>query len=80
MTVSLSTELANAALGAFVAAIGAFTGALTTTTASNAKALSAAGIAAGITGLTFFGNSLRNWLSQRSGDETQTPQTPPLGG
>ena len=58
--------MAYAALGAFVAGVGAFTGALTVATSSDVKAIEEAGIAAGITALTFFGNSLRNWLQQKN--------------
>lgn len=65
-SVSLPTELAYAGLGAFISGVGSFTGALTVTTASDTKALASAGIAAGITALTFFGNSLRNWLAARA--------------
>ncbi len=75
--VSLPTELAQAGLGAFVAAVGSFTGALTAVTASDTKALQAAGIAAGITALTFFGNSLRNWLAARGEIVPIDPHTLP---
>lgn len=74
-TVSLPTELAYAGLGAFVAGVGSFTGALTVTTASDTKALASAGIAAGITALTFFGNSLRNWLASKPGQVVANPNS-----
>ena len=65
-TISLTTELATASLSAFITALGTFTASLTVATASDVKALSAAGIASGIVALTTFGNSLKNWLAQNN--------------
>lgn len=66
LRISLTTELASAALGAFIAGMGTFTAALTVVTASDVKALETGAIGAGFAALTYFGNSLKNWFQQRN--------------
>jgi hypothetical protein len=62
--ISIGKELVNAIVGAMTTGISALTGTLTVANFSDTKALSAAGVSAGVAALAFFGNSLRNWLNQ----------------
>ena len=78
--IKLTTELAQALLGAVIAGLGTFAGALTAATASDTRALTAAGISAGFIALTFFTNSLRNWYAQQSATTTPAPPSPPAPG
>lgn len=64
--ITLGKELTKATVGAITAGLGAFTGTITLATASDTKALSAAGVAAGFTALVFFSNSLNAWYNQQN--------------
>lgn len=62
--ISLTRELANAALGALASGIATFTSTVTFVTHNNVKSIEDAGLSAGLIALAFFGNSLKNWLNQ----------------
>jgi hypothetical protein len=64
--INLAQELSTAVLGGFTAGLGSFVGLLSVSTATNTKDLEGAAIAGGITFLTFFANSLKNWYAQQS--------------